>query len=35
LRYLTPPEHVHDDHIENAWAAANERIARRLSELGR
>ena len=27
--------HVHDDHVENAWAAANERIARRLSELGR
>ena len=27
--------HVHDDHIENAWAAANERVARRFSELGR
>ncbi|HEU5418598.1 MAG TPA: tyrosine-type recombinase/integrase [Streptosporangiaceae bacterium] len=27
--------HVHDDHIETAWAAANERIARQLSELGR
>lgn len=24
--------HVHDDHIENAWAAANERVAARLHE---
>ena len=30
LRYLTPPEHVHDNHIEHAWANANDRVAARL-----
>ena len=24
--------HVHDDHIEQAWEAANERVAARLGE---
>jgi site-specific recombinase XerD len=24
--------HVHDDHIEHAWAAANDRVAARLGE---
>ena len=24
--------HVHDNHVENAWAAANDRVAARLSE---
>ena len=24
--------HVHDDHIEHAWAAANERVAARLGQ---
>jgi hypothetical protein len=23
------PEHVHDNHIEQAWAAANQRVAAR------
>ena len=23
--------HVHDDHVETAWATANERVAQRLS----
>lgn len=26
----TTPEHVHDDHIERSWAAANDRVAGRL-----
>ncbi len=30
LEYLTPPEHVHDAHIEQAWLAANARVAARL-----
>ena len=32
LEYLTPPEHVHDKHIEHAWAKANERVAARLAD---
>jgi hypothetical protein len=34
FEYLTPPEHVHSDHIENAWAQANDRVAARLSAGG-
>ena len=30
LRYPTPPEHVHDSHIENARAASNKRSAARI-----
>jgi hypothetical protein len=32
LGYPTPPEHVHADHVERAWAASNERVAARLGE---
>jgi hypothetical protein len=31
LRYPTSPEHVHDDHVERAWAHANQRVADRLA----
>jgi hypothetical protein len=34
LEYLTPPEHVHDEHIEQAWTAANHRVAARLTVTG-
>lgn len=30
MGYLTPPEHVHDGHVERAWAQANQRVAARL-----
>ncbi len=29
------PEHVHDNHIEQAWAAANQRVAARLDATAR
>src|SRR6266511_1363375 len=32
FRYPTPPVHVHADHIEHAWAAANQRVAARLGQ---
>jgi len=33
LRYLTPPEHVHATHVEDAWIAGQERAAMRLGGL--
>jgi hypothetical protein len=35
LRYPTSPEHVNENHIEQAWLSANERVAARLGEHGR
>jgi len=35
FQYPTPPLHVHSDHVEKAWAQANERVAARLAEPGR
>jgi len=33
LQYPTSPEHVHDDHIEHAWIAGQQRAAGRLEGL--
>ena len=35
FQYPTPPLHVHEDHIEHAWATANDRVAVRLEETER
>lgn len=32
FQYPTAPLHVHSDHVEKAWAQANERVAARLAE---
>jgi len=29
LRYLTPPEHVHATHVEDAWVTGHRRVADR------
>jgi len=34
LSTTTPPEHVHDEHVEQAWAQANRRVAARLTGTG-
>jgi hypothetical protein len=31
LQYLTPPEHVRSDHIEQAWLGANRRLESRFA----
>jgi hypothetical protein len=33
LRYLTPPEHVHRTHVEDAWIAGQHRAAGKLNGL--
>jgi hypothetical protein len=35
FQYLTAPLHVHEDHIEHAWATANDRVAARFEETER
>jgi hypothetical protein len=32
LEYLTPPEHVRDDHVEQAWLGANRRLEARFAD---
>jgi hypothetical protein len=35
FQYPTSPEQVHNDHIDRAWAAANQRVADRFTDQGR